>query len=110
MNTVNYELRQDVDEQDWIRANPVYCPVPWCSAHVLRTARCGDMDGPYLGIHAARLDAVDAASRRTRADLHVLRQLGVQDAETSLALARWVQDSVDHGLLPGRKGRRRLFR
>lgn len=97
----NYGFDESVDNDHWVRDHPIYCPVPWCSANKLRTALCGDQDGPYEWIHAARVAYLPRAQRE-RARL-------VEKYGKSAWLVVTRQDSIDMGFMPkGRKGRRRL--
>lgn len=52
---IDSELDMTVHEDSWVKEHPVYCPVQWCRAHKLRSVRCGDRDGDYVGIHVARM-------------------------------------------------------
>lgn len=88
--------------------HPVYCPVPWCTAHAHRHGRCGDKDGPYEGIHAARILYAKGAPARVRQALRKREKAGIPNPGLSLSLAVVVQDAVDTGLIPGRPGRRKL--
>lgn len=106
---MNTELDQEVDEAGWIREHPVYCPVPWCSAHDLRRARCGDGDGPYEGLHVARIEYARGEAARDARQIGALRKLGVGDPELMYGFARMGQEAVDLGLVPGRRGRRKLI-
>ena len=106
------DLDMTVDEESWIKEHPVYCPVPWCSAHDLRHARCGDKDGDYEGLHVARIEYAQGEGKRVKQQLSSLRRMGVADPEMSLALAHMLQQSIDLGLVPMKpgmkRGRRRL--
>jgi len=96
----------DVDDDTWVRQNPVYCPVPWCNAHKLRSSRCGDKDGDYEGIHVARIKAVPRSARTTERRVAAYRAAGVRDPELAVSLQRVLQDAIDAGVARGRKGRR----
>lgn len=103
------ELDMTVDEETWIEEHQVYCPVPWCCARTLRRSRCGDVNGPYEGLHVARIEYAKGEAKRVQRQLASLRKMGVKDPEMSLGFARLMQDGVDTGLLlHGRKGRRKL--
>ncbi len=107
----NFDLDLDIDERDWVKANPVYCPVPWCTAHDLRHARCGDADGDYEGIHFARIAYVPKAVVLVERHIASLMNDGQtrEKAELTYVLLLNFQDSVDSGLVPkGRRGRRQL--
>ena len=106
---MNYDLDMDVDDQGWPLEHPVYCPVPWCTAHTLRRARCGDDAGNYVGIHVARIEYAKSEPARVRRQVRSLEEMGMQQPELTYGLLRLHQDAVDTGLLPaGRKGRRKL--
>jgi hypothetical protein len=106
---MNTELDMTVDDESWPNEHPVYCPVPWCAAHDLRGARCGDKDGDYVGIHVARIEYAKGEARRVERALQRRRDAGVADPELALAISRMLQDSIDMGTVKlGRKGRRRL--
>lgn len=95
-----------IDDDSWVRENPVYCPVPWCKAHKLRTARCGDADGDYDGIHVGRVRAVQAFMRSHQRRVSLYKEIGVGNPERAAWSDRVMQDAIDAGLTPGRKGRR----
>lgn len=103
-----YDLDMTVDESTWIRENPIYCPVPWCSAHKLRNVRCGDVDGDYEGIHVARILALPREGQRTAKEVEALREMGLEHPELALGILRMTQDAVDQGMLKGHRGRRKL--
>lgn len=104
---MNSDLDMTVDEESWIKEHPVYCPVPWCSAHALRRARCGDVDGNYEGLHIARIEYARGEAARVKQQLRSIQKMGVKDPETMFGLLRIVQDAVDTGLVPLQKGMRR---
>lgn len=100
------ELDMDLDDQGWVKTHPVYCPVPWCSAHNLRYARCGDKDGEYDGIHKARIAYAAKAGERQKRAVARFRRIGVEDPEGAVSIGRMMQDSVDMGFMAGTPGRR----
>lgn len=102
-------LDQDVNEAEWIEAHPVYCPIPWCTANTLRRARCGDQDGPYEGIHVARMRYATGQAARDRSEVLRASTMGLSNPGLAVGLARLHQEAVDMHLVPGRRGRRRLF-
>ena len=104
----SYELDMGLDPNGWVEDHRVYCPVSWCSAHNLRDALCGDADGPYEGIHEGRIREVARTQRREAAALAYLTREGFDDPGLTMAFHRLVQDAVDQGTLPGKKGRRYL--
>lgn len=106
--SLDSDLDMDVDEQIWIKEHQVYCPVPWCAAHNLRGARCGDVDGDYEGLHKARIKYAEGEAARVKAELNRLKRFGTEDPEQVLCMLHLMQSSVDLGLTPGRKGRRKL--
>lgn len=103
------ELDQEIDEWGFLRDHQVYCPVSWCSANKLSTDRCGDADGPYEGIHVARIEEVKRSSVRDTKAIRALQKMGMGDPELVLGLGKMIQRAVDSGLLKGRRGRRKLF-
>lgn len=98
----------DVSAQSWIRepGHHVYCPVPWCRANTLRTARCGDVDGDYEGIHVARIKYAPKFQKLEQRRLDFYKSLGFENPELTASLIRINQDSIDMGFVKGRKGRR----
>jgi len=100
------------DEEDWVQEHPVYCPVPWCSAHALRHARCGDTDGPYEGIHIGRIRRVRTAARRTQRRLVAWQAAGlsVEDAILVEGVTVMLQDAEDRGLVQPVKRRCKKIR
>lgn len=78
------------------REHPIYCPVPWCKAHKLRTVGCGDAQGPYEGLHVARLQYVKQWARLEQRRSKILGPLVA-------AQGRVIQDGIDMGLIPGWK-------
>lgn len=103
---MNYELDLTVHEDSWVLDHPIYCPIPWCSANKLRTARCGDKDGEYEGIHVARIAYIAQSARSDRRRIAFYRKLGVSNPELAAGMARALQDSIDLGMMKGRRGRR----
>jgi hypothetical protein len=105
---LNADLDQTIDDVGWVKENPVYCPIPWCAAHKLRTARCGDADGDYWGLHVARIEYVKTAAANDKRLVRFFEKLGSRDPAFDAAIHRTIQDSIDMGLTQGRRGRRRL--
>ena len=107
---MNSDLDQGIDESGWLQEHPVYCPVTWCTAHKFRFDRCGDGDGPYVGIHEARIAYVRQAAALDVRQVRMLMASGLAEAEAMQAygVLRLLQDAVDRGDLVGRQGRRRL--
>ena len=106
-----YELDQEIDDHAFVTDTPVYCPVPWCNAHNLRFAACGDADGDYDGIHVARVRYVPRAAELVEQQLRSIEEGGQsrESAELTLSLLCLHQDSIDMGSIPkGRRGRRWL--
>ncbi len=101
-------LDQSIDEDRWVKENPVYCPVPWCNAHKMRRFRCGDAEGDFVGIHVARMAYVGRFTAIEKRRAKDFREGGVTNPELSAGMVRMLQDWVDVGLLPGRKGRRKV--
>lgn len=105
----SYELDFDVDDLGFVRDTPVYCPVPWCTAHENRFSPCGDEAGAYGAVHVGRLAEVGRAARREAREVERLRELGVADPEMTVGILRGLQDAVDLGFRPkGKRGRRNL--
>lgn len=97
----------EVDDQGWVKEHPVYCPVPWCAAHNLRFARCGDQDGDYEGIHVARIKYALGMRCREQRRVAALKRNGIEDPDVLLGLLRLNQDAIDMGMAPGNPGKRR---
>lgn len=101
------DLDMTVDEESWIKEHPVYCPVSWCSAHNLRHARCGDVDGPYEGLHVARIQYARGESQRVKRQIANIRKMGVSNPELSFGMSQLFQEALDTGLVPLQKGLKR---
>lgn len=108
IDNTDLDMSLNMSDDQWVKDNPVYCPVRWCSAYKQRFSRCGDEDGNYEGIHVARVKYVSRFALNYSRRVKQLRDLGMKEPERMVAHERIRQDAVDAGLAPGKRGRRQL--
>lgn len=107
LTAADYELETDIDRHEWLKNHPVYCPVSYCAAYRMRYAECGDKDGSYDGLHQARISYAKRFVQIEKERVAFLSKLGMKNPEFAAGMERARQDSIDMGLSPGRRGRRR---
>ena len=94
------ELDFDTDDLPLLKAG-VPCPVTWCTAHVLRSAACGDPEGPFVGVHVGRVNRYRNGRWATTTQRTLEKMLEAPVSPEMVMAVVAIEDGLNCGLVVG---------